>query len=158
MLPGALPAVLHLERYSVSYIQLYTLNIAPYLECSSAYKRKALQAPVSSGIVAVLCSKFFYSQFFCSKFFYYKLFCPKLFCPKLFCPKLFVLFQNYLLCLTLTAIFLLPLRIHCDPFIQSQRLVIGIFAEAVDHIARDGAFGAFCGNGFRMPYNLLELL
>lgn len=148
MLPGALPAVLHLERYSVSYIQLYTLNIAPYLECSSAYKRKALQAPVSSGIVAVLCSKFFYSQFFCSKFFYYKL----------FCPKLFVLFQNYLLCLTLTAIFLLPLRIHCDPFIQSQRLVIGIFAEAVDHIARDGAFGAFCGNGFRMPYNLLELL
>ncbi len=148
MLPGALPAVLHLERYSVSYIQLYTLNIAPYLECSSAYKRKALQAPVSSGIVAVLCSKFFYSQFFCSKFFYYKL----------FCPKLFVLFQNYLLCLTLTAIFLLPLRIHCDPFIQSQRLVIGIFAKAVDHIARDGAFGAFCGNGFRMPYNLLELL
>ena len=138
MLPGALPAVLHLERYSVSYIQLYTLNIAPYLECSSAYKRKALQAPVSSGIVAVLCSKFFYY--------------------KLFCPKLFVLFQNYLLCLTLTAIFLLPLRIHCDPFIQSQRLVIGIFAEAVDHIARDGAFGAFCGNGFRMPYNLLELL
>lgn len=133
MLPGALPAVLHLERYSVSYIQLYTLNIAPYLECSSAYKRKALQAPVSSGIVAVLCSKFFYY-------------------------KLFVLFQNYLLCLTLTAIFLLPLRIHCDPFIQSQRLVIGIFAKAVDHIARDGAFGAFCGNGFRMPYNLLELL
>lgn len=138
MLPGALPAVLHLERYSVSYIQLYTLNIAPYLECSSAYKRKALQAPVSSGIVAVLCSKFFYY--------------------KLFCPKLFVLFQNYLLCLTLTAIFLLPLRIHCDPFIQSQRLVIGIFAEAVDHIAGDGTFGAFCGNGFRMPYNLLELL
>lgn len=138
MLPGALPAVLHLERYSVSYIQLYTLNIAPYLECSSAYKRKALQAPVSSGIVAVLCSKFFYY--------------------KLFCPKLFVLFQNYLLCLTLTAIFLLPLRIHCDPFIQSQRLVIGIFAKAVDHIAGDGAFGAFCGNGFCMPYNLLELL
>lgn len=138
MLPGALPAVLHLERYSVSYIQLYTLNIAPYLECSSAYKRKALQAPVSSGIVAVLCSKFFYY--------------------KLFCPKLFVLFQNYLLCLTLTAIFLLPLRIHCDPFIQSQRLVIGIFAKAVDHIAGDGTFGAFCGNGFRMPYNLLELL
>ena len=148
MLPGALPAVIHLERYSVSYIQLYTLNIAPYLECSSAYKRKALQAPVSSGIVAVLCSKFFYSQFVGSKFFYYKL----------FCPKLFVLFQNYLLCLTLTAIFLLPLRIHCDPFIQSQRLVIGIFAKAVDHIARDGAFGAFCGNGFCMPYNLLELL
>lgn len=138
MLPGALPAVLHLERYSLSYIQLYTLNIAPYLECSSAYKRKALQAPVSSGIVAVLCSKFFYY--------------------KLFCPKLFVLFQNYLLCLTLTAIFLLPLRIHCDPFIQSQRLVIGIFAKAVDHIAGDGTFGAFCGNGFRMPYNLLELL
>lgn len=138
MLPGALPAVLHLERYSVSYIQLYTLNIAPYLECSSAYKRKALQAPVSSGIVAVLCSKFFYY--------------------KLFCPKLFVLFQNYLLCLTLTAIFLLPLRIHCDPFIQSQRLVIGIFAEAVDHIAGDGAFDAFCGDGFRVPYNLLELL
>lgn len=148
MLPGALPAVLHLERYSVSCIQLYTLNIAPYLKCSSAYKRKALQAPVSSGIVAVLCSKFFYSQFFCSKFFY----------SKLFCPKLFVLFQNYLLCLTLTAIFLLPLRIHCDPFIQSQRLIIGIFAEAVDHIAGDGAFGAFCGNSFRMPYNLLKLL
>lgn len=143
MLPGALPAVLHLERYSVSCIQLYTLNIAPCLEYSSAYKRKALQAPVSSGIVAVLCSEFFCSKFFCSKF---------------FCPKLFVLFQNYLVCLTLTVIFLLPLRIHRDPFIQSQRLVIGIFAEAVDHIARDGAFGAFCGNGFRMPYNLLELL
>lgn len=138
MLPGALPAVLHLERYSVSYIQLYTLNIAPYLECSSAYKRKALQAPVSSGIVAVLCSKFFYY--------------------KLFCPKLFVLFQNYLLCLTLTAIFLLPLRIHCDPFIQSQRLVIGIFAKAVDHIAGDGTFGAFCGDGFRVPYDFLKLL
>ena len=138
MLPGALPAVLHLERYSVSYIQLYTLNIAPYLECSSAYKRKALQAPVSSGIVAVLCSKFFYY--------------------KLFCPKLFVLFQNYLFCLTLTAIFLLPLRIHCDPFIQSQRLVIGIFAKAVDHIAGDGTFGAFCGDGFRVPYDFLKLL
>ena len=138
MLPGALPAVLHLERYSVSYIQLYTLNIAPYLECSSAYKRKALQAPVSSGIVAVLCSKFFYY--------------------KLFCPKLFVLFQNYLLCLTLTAIFLLPLRIHCDPFIQSQRLVIGLFAKAVDHIAGDGTFGAFCGDGFRVPYDFLKLL
>lgn len=148
MLPGALPAVLHLERYSVSCIQLYTLNIAPYLECSSAYKRKALQAPVSSGIVAVLCSKFFYSQFFCSKFF----------CSKFFCPKLFVLFQNYLLCLTLTAIFLLPLRIHCDPFIQSQRLIIGIFAEAVDHIAGDGTFGAFCGDGFRVPYDFLKLL
>ena len=138
MLPGALPAVLHLERYSVSYIQLYTLNIAPYLECSYAYKRKALQAPVSSGIVAVLCSKFFYY--------------------KLFCPKLFVLFQNYLLCLTLTAIFLLPLRIHCDPFIQSQRLVIGIFAKAVDHIAGDRTFGAFCGDGFRVPYDFLKLL
>ena len=138
MLPGALPAVLHLERYSVSYIQLYTLNIAPYLECSSVYKRKALQAPVSSGIVAVLCSKFFYY--------------------KLFCPKLFVLFQNYLVCLTLTVIFLLPLRIHCDPFIQSQRLVIGIFAKAVDHIAGDGTFGAFCGDGFRVPYDFLKLL
>ena len=148
MRPGALPAVLHLERYSVSCIQLYTLNIAPYLECSSAYKRKALQAPVSSGIVAVLCSKFFYSQFFCSKFFY----------SKLFCPKLFVLFQNYLLCLTLTAIFLLPFRIHRDPFIQSQRLIIGIFAEAVDHIAGDGTFGAFCGDGFRVPYDFLKLL
>ena len=96
MLPGALPAVLHLERYSVSCIQLYTLNIAPYLEYSSAYKRKALQAPVSSGIVAVLCSKFFYSKFFYSKF---------------FCPKLFVLFQNYLVCLTLTVTFLLSLCI-----------------------------------------------
>ena len=96
MLPGALPAALHLKRYSVSCIQLYTLNIAPYLEYSSAYKRKALQAPVSSGIVAVLCSKFFYSKFFYSKF---------------FCPKLFVLFQNYLVCLTLTVTFLLSLCI-----------------------------------------------
>ena len=111
MLPGALPAVLHLKRYSVSCIQLYTLNIAPYLEYSSAYKRKALQSPVSSGIVAMLCSKFFYSKFFCSKFFCSKFFCSKFFYSKFFCPKLFVLFQNYLVCLTLTVTFLLSLCI-----------------------------------------------